>query len=183
MKQYVHEAIAREGSDATWTRTLLDVGAPVQAWVYHKIRANPYTYSPLDRTGLDPKSAAKSKANNRKLRNPKPLTADAPEPVSADQGAYGADTEGQVKIPDSILAQLRVGPGVGVHIRCDALNQTVVITRANQFLGGDFDEQCDVRDDGTILLKEATLAKAEIDGMQSYHIETKANEISVSEFV
>ena len=54
MKHYVHEAIAREASDLTWTRTLLDVGAPVQAWVYHGLRDNPFTYVPLDRRDAVP---------------------------------------------------------------------------------------------------------------------------------
>jgi len=55
-------------------------------------------------------------------------------------------------------------------------------TGANQFVGSKFDEEYDVSEDGTVLLPEATLQKADLDGMQSYHLEAKANQITVREY-
>src|SRR5262245_19074249 len=50
MRDYVHEVVFRVGGDrGTYTRTLMDVGAPEQAWVYHPLTSNPYEYVPLDR--------------------------------------------------------------------------------------------------------------------------------------
>ena len=52
MREYVHETIFRLGIErGDYSRTLMDVGAPEQAWVYHTIASNPYDYVPLDRTG------------------------------------------------------------------------------------------------------------------------------------
>src|SRR5437867_1093408 len=54
MRDDVHEAIHRAGvARGDYTRTLMDVGAPEQAWVYHPVGSNPYEYEPLDRTGHD----------------------------------------------------------------------------------------------------------------------------------
>jgi hypothetical protein len=56
LREDVHQVIFRVAGPAGYTRTLMDVGAPEQAWVYHRMRDNPYTYQPLDRTGLDRKA-------------------------------------------------------------------------------------------------------------------------------
>src|SRR5215471_15587043 len=54
MREYVHQSIFRSGiARGDYSRTLMDVGAPEQAWVYHSIGSNPYEYEPLDRTGHD----------------------------------------------------------------------------------------------------------------------------------
>src|SRR5262249_11272704 len=53
MREYVHQSIFRAGvARGDYTRTLMDVGAPEQAWVYHPAGSNPYEYEPLDRSGF-----------------------------------------------------------------------------------------------------------------------------------
>src|SRR5882672_3198958 len=55
MREYEHETIFRLGIErGDYTRTLMDVGAPEQAWVYHTLAGNPYDYVPLDRGDMEP---------------------------------------------------------------------------------------------------------------------------------
>ncbi|MDP6354655.1 MAG: hypothetical protein QF473_06130 [Planctomycetota bacterium] len=180
MKEYVHEAIAREGG-ATYTRTLKDVGAPVQAWVYHTLRASPDNYRPLNRTGQD-QPAAQPADDGLPLRNPVPLNANTGPPASASDGAYGTDAEGRLKVSAELLRGIRAMPGSEVHLSCSALNQTIVITPPNQFLGESPDEKVTVSDDGEVLLSPETLKKAELDGMQCYLVEGSGNRISITEY-
>src|SRR5258708_1003673 len=52
MREFVHQSIFRAGiARGDYSRTLMDVGAPEQAWVYHSIGSNPYEYEPLERSG------------------------------------------------------------------------------------------------------------------------------------
>ena len=46
MKDFIHAAIYRKRSK-TYTRTLKDVGAPEQAWLYHPMNKNPHLFRPL----------------------------------------------------------------------------------------------------------------------------------------
>lgn len=52
MKSAIHDALMAQLSQFQYTRVLMDVGAPNQAFVYHRIVDNPATYVPLDRSTL-----------------------------------------------------------------------------------------------------------------------------------
>src|SRR5262245_35534198 len=91
MREYIHEVIHRLGIQrGDYSRTLMDVGAPEQAWVYHTIGANPYEYVPLDRTGM-PTAPTPASARPRGLRNPVKLASGVSQPFAIPPGAYGTD--------------------------------------------------------------------------------------------
>ena len=52
MRESIHEALNRLTSQFDYDRTLMDVGAPTQAFVYHHKQDNPQIYVPLDRSNL-----------------------------------------------------------------------------------------------------------------------------------
>ena len=78
MKSSVHDSIAEHG-DGKYTRTLMDVGAPVHAWVYHPLTENPYTYEGLPRN--DRPARARAVTPRAAIRNPVPLQAGAAAPA------------------------------------------------------------------------------------------------------
>src|SRR5262249_57417937 len=51
MRDQVHEVIFRIGGPKGYSRTLMDVGAPEQAWGYNQKTRSPYRYRPLARNG------------------------------------------------------------------------------------------------------------------------------------
>src|SRR5947208_8304709 len=125
MRDYIHEAIYRAGvARGDYTRTLMDVGAPQQAWVYHPVGSNPYEYEPLDRTGFD-RPRVQRTGLPRGVRNPTLLKAGTSAPSAIPQGAYGTDQRGRLCIPVHLLSQLGAGPGVRVKVLCDPANEQV----------------------------------------------------------
>jgi hypothetical protein len=181
MKDYVHEAIAREATGQSWSRTLMDVGAPTQAWVYHRLRDNPFLYVPLERDDAKPKRPSAA-AQGRTVRNPTPLSADSPAPAAAEDGAFGTDAEGRLKIPAAMLQLVRIAPGEAAHVRCDKLNQTIVVTRPTQFIDAAHDEKQTTADDGSLTLSPELLARADLDNLQCYHIGATGNRITIGQF-
>ena len=78
MREYIHETIFRLGIQrGDYTRTLMDVGAPEQAWVYHTLGANPYDHVPLERNDRTPVPAH---ARPRGVRNPQRLSSGISSP-------------------------------------------------------------------------------------------------------
>src|SRR5262245_16464278 len=127
MREYEHETIFRLGIErGDYTRTLMDVGAPEQAWVYHTLGGNPYDYVPLDRSDF---VQAPAHARPRGVRNPVRLTPGLASPFAIPAGAYGTDQRGRVCIPVSLLSALGVGPGDKVNVLCDPANEQALITK------------------------------------------------------
>lgn len=52
MKAAIHNSLMSQIPQFQYTRTLMDVGAPDQAFVYHRAVDDPVTYVPLDRSTL-----------------------------------------------------------------------------------------------------------------------------------
>src|SRR6266511_3724108 len=95
MREYVHQSIFRSGiARGDYSRTLMDVGAPEQAWVYHPAGSNPYEYEPLDRSGFD-KPRVQRDSVPASLRNPSLLKAGTASPHAIPQGAFGTDQRGR----------------------------------------------------------------------------------------
>lgn len=194
MKQEIHAALARVGG-ANYSRTLMDVGAPSQAWVYHKLRDNPYTYEPLDRSGFrDNKGVAKpageavkKRVVKAQIRNPKPLgPGSSNSPASNADGAYGLDVDGKLKIPDAMLMALKVAFGDKVSVVCDKANKQVRIRRlatinpepATHELTAD-----DSSEDGAgLAMSHEILEEADLHSLQSYLVQGTGNMITVREF-
>jgi len=183
MREYVHQAIHNSGiARGDYSRTLMDVGAPEQAWVYHPVGSNPYEYEPLDRTGHDRVRVPRSSLP-RGLRNPARLVMGASGTLAAiPQGAYGTDQRGRVTIPVSLLSKLGVNPGDRVSVLCDAANEQVLISRASGTASGSPDASYTAEPDGNVRITQATLEKAGLDGLQSYRIDGSDAVVTLRKF-
>jgi hypothetical protein len=179
MREYTHESIFRLGIErGDYTRTLMDVGAPEQAWVYHTLGANPYEYVPLDRTGMAPVPAS---ARPRGVRNPVRLSAMS-SPFAIPPGAFGTDQRGRLCIPVGLLNALGAGPGERVNVLCDPANEQALLTKTSAGDAGNPDTTYTVETDGNVRMTQGTLEKAGLDGMQCYRIEGNDTVISVRKY-
>ncbi len=180
MREYVHETIFRLGIErGDYSRTLMDVGAPEQAWVYHTLDRNPYEYVPLDRTGMDPIPAS---ARPRGVRNPMRLTAGLASPFAIPTGAYGTDQRGRLCVPVGLLTNLGVGPGERVNVLCDPANEQALITKDTGVNQDNPDTTYTLEGDGNVRITQGTLEKAGLDGMQCYRIDGNDAVISVRKY-
>ncbi|HEY3325076.1 MAG TPA: hypothetical protein VGP72_31775 [Planctomycetota bacterium] len=180
LKGYVHQSTARQAG-ARYTRTLRDVGAPVQAWLYHPLNANPYTYRPLDRSDFDtaPVSAASCNGGPA-LRNPLPLSSALDGDGDPGDDVCGTDSQGHLVIPARLLTALGVEAETQVYLTWDAQNAELRISRAGVASRG-HSAVAATNKDGSLSIPQETLKRAELDGMQSYSIEGTGNMISVRE--
>jgi hypothetical protein len=178
LREDVHQIICRAGATADYTRTLRDVGAPEQAWVYHRAGDNPFAYQPLDRSDFD--AAVPYVVPG--IRNAVRLSANLPRPHAVPPGAFGTDQRGRVCIPVTLLARLGVGPGQRVDVLCDPANAQVLVTRPAANPGADADTSYTVEPDGNVRISQGTLLKAGIHGLQCYRIEGTASVITLREF-
>jgi len=187
MKDHVHGAIARIGSSHSYTRTLMDVGAQVQAWVYHHTSDNPYTYRPLDRGNTRQRAAAPATAAPspnaapvyQGLRNPVPLTAGAGSPRNNNDGVCGTDSQGRVTITSAMLTRMDIEAGETAIVVCDAANKEIRITRPTIFDDNDPDTNYSVEPDGSIRIAPDALNQAAIGGMQSYKVSGDSDCITI----
>jgi hypothetical protein len=182
MRDYIHESIFRAGvARGDYTRTLMDVGAPQQAWVYHPVGANPYEYEPLDRTGFDRPRVQKAD-RPRGVRNPSLLKTGALAPSAIPQGAYGTDQRGRLCIPVNLLSKLGAGPGQRVKVLCDPANEQVLISPSASADAGNPDTTYTIEPDGNVRITQGTLEKAGLDGLQCYRVDGTDSVITVRTF-
>lgn len=187
LRDTVHDVIFEIGGPMGYTRTLRDVGAPQQAWVYHLPSDNPYRYVPLDRSSSGQKAAdvvdvALPLVIPVGVKNPISLQTIKTTPAIIPDSAYGTDQYGRVCIPLTLVARLGVAPGQQVHVTCSLLDGKVTITRPDPSLPLDPDTTYTIEPDGNIRIPQGTLEKAGIDGLQTYRIEGNASQITVSKF-
>jgi len=182
MREYVHQSIFRSGiARGDYSRTLMDVGAPEQAWVYHPAGSNPYEYEPLDRSGFD-KPRVQRDSVPASLRNPSLLKAGTASPHAIPQGAFGTDQRGRLCIPVNLLAHLGAGPGQRVKVLCDQANDQVLISKGNGTNGADSDTSYTVEPDGNVRITQRTLEKAGLNGLQCYRVKGTDAVITVRNF-
>jgi hypothetical protein len=179
LRECVHEAIFRLGGANAYTRTLMDVGAPEQAWVYHRLYDNPYTYQPLNRKDSASLPADDPLVVPDGIKNPVPLAANLAAPAAIPDGVYGTDQRGRLSIPVPMLVRLGLGPGKQVVVVCDPANEECMLMN---------DETCDqdcsdavytVEADGKVRITQAILERAGLGGRQSYWIEGSDSVITV----
>lgn len=183
LKESVHATIFTIGAPNGYTRTLMDVGAPEQAWVYHTMRDNPYTYVPLDRGGHGAQPAVRRGPVPRGIRNPRPLRANDPSPALIPDGVFGTDSDGRLVVPATMLSHLGVKAGGPVNVRYDAANTQLLLTRPSALDSTPPDATAVVESDGQLRLDQGMLDKASLGGLQTYYVEGKGNVITVREFV
>jgi hypothetical protein len=180
LRDNIHATVFRLATpDGNYTRTLLDVGAPEQAWLYHPIATNPYEYVPLDRTNYKPVPAS---ARPRGLRNPSRLALGAGSDYAVPQGAFGTDGRGRLCIPVSLLARLGVHAGDRVNVLCDPANEQALLTKSTGPTTGDSETSYTAETDGNVRMTQGTLEKAGLDCLQVYHIDGNDTVISVRKF-
>lgn len=198
MKEDVHEIIIDTAiEDGNYTRTLMDVGAPVQAWLYHPISENPYLYQPLDRGGQNdstptpqttPTSTTPTVSGSAPscapsgLRRPRRLTRGANYASSIPPGAYGTDQRGRLCLPVGVLLQIGATPGAQIDVLADEENEQLVITKNDPNHYTTSDTTYTVEPDGNVRITQGTLEKAGLDGLQSYHVESRNAVITVRSF-
>lgn len=193
MKHYVHQSIA-ENADGAYSRTLLDVGAPVQAWVYHPLNANPFLYRPLKR-GNAPQSAAvtptvpplaastgttaipATSAANYQIRNPKPISVD--DSGGTPDGVFGSDVDGFLKIPADLISSINIVAGAAVQLFHDFDGQKMTVAAEGAIAVGDH-ENTKAQADGSLMLSADELEKADLDWMQSYAVNCVDEKIEVT---
>ncbi len=184
MRDRIHEIIHLvAGPGSSYSRTLMDVGAPEQAWVYHPLRANPYEYEPLPRN--DQPRQPRPSVLPRAPRNPVALSTGNAAPAVIPPGAYGTDQRGRLCLPVNLLAQIGVTAGQRVNVVCDPANEQMLITRANAPGTPDSttpDTSYTAEPDGNVRITQGTLEKAALDGVQCYRIEGTPQVISVRKF-
>jgi hypothetical protein len=183
LKSTIHDVLARVAG-GNYSRTLMDVGAPSQAWVYHKLRDNPYLYEPLDRSGFEDPAKKKSARPQPQVapRDPKPLRAGGAEPPTNNDGVFGMDAQGNLTIPQSLIVRLGLAPGDEVHLVCDKLNQQIRLRRPSQLNLEPHQASETVAQDGKVTLKLELLKTVELDGLQCYQVLSGGNQITVGTF-
>jgi bifunctional DNA-binding transcriptional regulator/antitoxin component of YhaV-PrlF toxin-antitoxin module len=182
MRDTVHEIIFRIGGPNGYTRTLMDVGAPEQAWVYHPMRSNPYTYRPLNRDGYDPTPADVPTIVPSGIRNPIKLVWGSSANASIPDGAYGTDQRGRLTIPVGMLHKLGIGPGQRVKVQCEADREQLTVTKLGDFERTTPDAAYTAEPDGNVRITQTTLDKANIAGMQCYRIQGDDASITIRKF-
>lgn len=190
MRNRVHEIIYDEGVNNNYTRMLMDVGAPEQAWLYYPVGGDPYSYQPLDRNAHD------TRASGTPAILPPvqaiPLIAGQSQPAVIPQGAYGVDRRGRLCIPVKMLHEIEVQPKDRVNVVSDEDDHVVTIRKRVELttpLNDDPFEESDettvytAENDGNVRVTQRTLGKAGIAGKQCYKIESNGDgEIRITEF-
>ncbi len=171
LRETVHEVIFALGGPEGYTRTLMDVGAPEQAWVYHPPSSNPYRYRPLNRTGQDPVEADLPTILTNGVRQPSRLVWDSPRRAAVPDGAYGTDQRGRLCVPVHFVHQLGVGPGERVQVICEESQGRVRVVKPGPAEQLAPDAAYTAEPDGNVRLTQTTLDKAGIAGFQCYRIE------------
>jgi hypothetical protein len=186
LRDTVHELIFEIGGPLDYTRTLRDVGAPEQAWVYHLPADNPYRYRPLPRhdgPAVDHDAMPDvTLVMPHGIRNPIRLHTAAHAPAMVPAGAHGTDQRGRLCIPVALLAQMGIGPGQSVDVRCSRFEEKVYITRPSANQPQDLDARYVAEPDGNVRLTQMTLEKAGIEHLACYRIEGTAGFITVARY-
>jgi hypothetical protein len=182
MRDTVHEVIFEHGGTANYTRTLMDVGAPEQAWVYHPMSSNPYAYQPLDRSGMDPLPADMPTVVPTGVRNPAPLVWGSVHNASVPAGAHGTDQRGRLCIPGAFLTTIGAGANERIKVQCEPANEQVILTRLTDRDRTTPDATYTVEADGNVRITQTTLDKANIAGLQCYHIEGDEVVVTIRKF-
>lgn len=180
MRSLVHELIFEIGGPVGYTRTLRDVGAPEQAWVYHRPEDNPYRYQPLPRPGESP-LAKPSKDLPKGIRKPVRLQRGTQPVDLVPAGAFGTDQDGKLCIPSAMLAQMGVKPGDQVETEC-IIDSEKIILRRGEGAPATSEGNYVVEADGKVRLTQDILKVAGIDQLQCYFVEGNASQIEISRF-
>ncbi|MFO0727690.1 MAG: hypothetical protein U1E65_28180 [Myxococcota bacterium] len=172
LKDYVHEAVAKAAEGQQYSRTLMDVGAPQQAWVYHPMSESPYAYVPLQRSD---RAAPPKKKKLLKLRAPTELRAGAAMPGSNDDGVFGADLDGALRIPAELCKSAGIVPGIGLV--AEAAPASLRLRKAG--LMELAEPSLTIEASGGLLVPMAVLATASIDRLQGYAVEAEKGGLDV----
>lgn len=175
MKRDVHDAISARRS-RSYTRTMTDVGAPEQAWLYHPISKNPFQFNALQRGDHSGTVAA-----NYRPRNPISLADDGDnDPIPSGDGIYGCDNEGHLKLPAKEMAKIGVAANEKVHVVGDPAHHNVAIGKPAE-LDSDGAEVQQTNDNGDLVLDHETLEFVDLDWLPCYKIEVVDKTIVVSD--
>ena len=190
MKDAVHRAIAAKRS-RTYSRTLTDVGAPEQAWLYHPLTKNPHQFTPLQRNDGPsrapspnpvPPAPAKSLStgNPFRPRNLVPLADNESPRSTASDGAYGCDNNGHLKIPAKEMQKIGVAADETVHVLGDPVHSSVLIGRPGDVEPDGIEEER-TNEQGDLIVTHETLEFVDLDWLPCYKVEVEGKTLKVTE--
>lgn len=190
MKEFIHASVHRRRS-RTYTRTLLNVGAPQQAWVYHPLTKNPHTFTPLQRndsSGTSQTSTAAAQTptgsdsgSTFHSRNLVPLADQSTSDLSGNaDGTFGCDNDGNVTIPKGELQKIGISDGSTVHILSDPVNSKLVIGKPGQVDADGADVEA-TDDEGCLQISHETLEFVDLDWLASYSVAVEGQTLVLSE--
>jgi len=182
LRDHVHQAIFTIGGPKDYSRTLMDVGAPEQAWVYHPQTSSPYRYRPLDRSGFNPLPPDDPNVAVPALRRQRGLVWGSAAQAGVPPGAYGTDQRGRVCIPVTLLHAIGAEAGERVKVQCTPEREQLTIALQGEQESVAADTSYTVEQDGNVRLTQSTLDKAGIGGMQCYRIDGDSTLITVRAF-
>lgn len=178
LKDTIHDTLETYATHngGEYSRTLMDVGAPEKAFVYHRQQDDPYTlYKPLDRSQFQ--SAASVTA------------AAVQQAVVVPTGAYRPDARVTLCVLAEHLRKIGAQPGNKVVVAASA-DQLTVYTKdkadAMTFANPAWNAEYTVDSYGNVRITKATLRlafKEAKTGSNLYRFESDANEIRVFEWV
>jgi hypothetical protein len=182
MRDAVHEVIFRIGGPQGYSRTLMDVGAPEQAWVYHPKSTSPYRYRPLDRGDGKSTPADDPSFVAPPIRNPRALAWASTAQAMVPPGAFGTDQRGRLCLPVTLLQGLGVSAGRRVRVQCEPSQERLTIAALDDSEVQTADTTYTAEPDGNVRLTQSTLDRAGLGGLQCYRIEGDGRAITVRAF-
>jgi len=171
MKDAIHQALSRFGSTRGYTRTLMDVGANNEAWVYHEGDADPSDYRPLSR-GNDSRGG---NANRTSVSSHRPSAA------SSATSNDAADSSGRLKISADKLSQIGIGCEDEAIVKCDDINAEIRITRPTLFDDSPPDAHYQTDKQGDLHLPSSVMQRAGLGHASSFDVTAASGRITVRE--
>lgn len=170
MKSDIHDAITEHSvlSGGNYIRTLMDVGAEDQAWVYHPQGTDATTtYKPLDRSGHG-------------TAVPPVVTAHASPKSVVPDGAHKIDSGGRICFPVSMVKKL----GLEAEDNCMVTfgTQGQVSLKKTAATDPATNTPYSVDEYGNVRVSRFTLRKAGLEGTELFKFTESADEVVASPF-
>ena len=177
MKSEIHSTISRKRL-RTYTRSLADVGAPQQAWVYHPTNKNPDNFQSLNE---DPPGATSAPVVAAAPSLPTSMNPSAPTPQSQSQAktiSLSCDSDGHLTIPKAELEPLGINPSQSLHVVSNSDDQSLKIGLVGS-MDGDSPEAISTRPNGDLLIEHEMLEFIDLDWLPRYRVTFDEGEKSI----
>lgn len=179
MKETIHAAIYRRRS-RSYSRTLIDVGAPERAWVYHPMSKNPHQFRPLERVGDGLRSNIRGQRPFH-AKNLAPLADRDVPPSTTSQGALGCDPDGNLLLPSNELSRIGIAADQNVFVVSNPAESTLSLFGSDPN-STDPTETTKTKDNGDLLIVHEMLEFVDLDWLSGYQLSVSGQSIRISGF-